>query len=170
MTTEILEPFSRDYHDATMAGKSIRLPLADSMTVGETTAKAAAEWMHDYGVSMTARFDGHAPYFDDEQSRDIWRVRIRCGRKSFTVRFGQSIADSDNGIPPCVVDVLCCLTKRDPGAFDEFVGEWSDVDVDRMTVAEHRRLSRQWRAARREWLGVCRVLGECDLEWIDGIF
>ena len=120
---------------------------------------------------MTATFDGHRKHWhDDKQDRDVWLVTIRRGRKSFTVRFGQSIADSENGIPPCVVDVLCCLTKSDPGSFADYVSEWSDKSEDELTVAERRRLVAQWRAVRREWKSVERVLGDCDLEWLEGIF
>ena len=171
MTTEMLEPFSREYHDATVHGKTISIPLADSMNIGETTNEAAREFLADCGVTMTAKFVGHRKHFDDDkEARDVWRVTIRRGRKSFTVRFGQSIVDSENGIPPCVVDVLCCLQKSDPGSLADWISEWSGKDADDLTVAEHRRLAAQWRAARREWRAADRVLGDCDLEWLDGIF
>lgn len=171
MIPETLEPYSREYHDATIHGKAITLPIADSMNIGENTNEAAREFLADCGVTMTARFDGHQKYFDDDkQARDVWRVTIRRGRKSFTVRFGQSILDSENGIPPCVVDVLCCITKDDPGTFREWLDNWSEKDEDDLTVAERRRLVKQWRAVKGEWRGVDRVLGDCDLEWLDGIF
>lgn len=171
MIHETLEPFSREYHDATIHGKAVTLPLADSMCEGDTTHDAARDFLADSGVTMTATFVGHQKYFDDDkQARDVWRVTIRRGRKSFTVRFGQSIVDSENGIPPCVVDVLCCITKGDPGTFREWLDNWSGKDEDELTVAEHRRLKAQWRAVRAEWRGVERVLGDCDMEWLDGIF
>lgn len=171
MIPETLEAFSREYHDATIHGKTISIPLADSMNTGETTNEAAREFLADCGVTMTARFVGNQKHFDDDkQARDVWLVTIRRGRKSFTVRFGQSIVDSENGIPPCVVDVLCCLQKNDPGSLADWISEWAWKGADYLTVAEHRRMAAQWRAARREWRAVERVLGDCDLEWLDGIF
>lgn len=171
MKTETLQPWSREYHDATVHGKAIALPLADSMNAGETTVDAAREWLADHGVTMTARYDGHGKFFDDDkQARDIWKVTIRRGRTSFTIRFGQSIVDSDNGIPPCVVDVLCCLQRHDPGSLEDFIDDHGSCPVETMTVAEHRRLRSWWQAARRQWRSVERVLGDCDLELLDGVF
>lgn len=171
MITEMLEPWSDEYRDATVHGRRIVLPLADSMNIGETTVEHAREWLRDNGVTMTARFDSHGKHFDDDKdNRDIWRVTISRGRKRFTVRFGQSIVDSDNGIPPCVVDVLCCLTKNDPGSLEDFIDDYASAEPDAITVAEHRRLAKQWRACRREWRNVERVLGDCDLELLEGVF
>ena len=141
------------------------------MNIGETTVEAAREFLRDSGVTMVAKFDGHRKHFDDDkQARDVWLVTISRGRKSFTVRFGQSIVDSENGIPPCVVDVLCCLTKEDPGSLSDFIDEMHGKNEDELTVAERRRIVAQYRAVRREWQNAERVLGDSDMEWLGGIF
>jgi|GEM_PF-5747452 len=167
-THETLEPFSREYHDATVHGRAIALPLADSMTEGDDLAEMAREWMATNGVSMTARFDSHGRMFDcDKDDRDIWRVTVRHGRRSFTIRFGQSIVDSGNGIPPCITDVLCCLPKCDPGTLADYIDTYGSCEPDEMTVAEHRQLQAGWRETCRQWRQMERVLADCDLDSLE---
>ncbi|NBW14777.1 MAG: hypothetical protein EBR82_42940 [Caulobacteraceae bacterium] len=167
---ETLEPFSREYHDATVHGRAIALPLADSMTEGDDIAAMAREWMATNGVSMTARFDSHGKMFDcdrDKDARDIWMVTISRGRRRFTIRFGQSIVDSDNGIPPCVTDVLCCLPKCDPGTLADYIDTYGSCGPDEMKVTEYQQLQSGWRETRRQWRQMERVLADCDLDGLE---
>jgi hypothetical protein len=165
---ETLEPFSREYNEATVHGRAIALPLADSMTSGDELARMAADWIDQNGVKMAGRFVGHDLYFhDDKQARDIWKITISRGPRRFTIRFGQSIVDSENGIPPCVTDVLCCLPKCDPGSLNDYIDEYGECDADEMTVAQHRQMRASWKETRRQRRQMERVLAECDLEALD---
>lgn len=165
---ETLEPFGREYHDATVNGRPVSLPLADSMTSGDEIATMAHEWVTGNKVSMVGRFDGHGPFFDGEKDcRDIWKVTISRGGRRFTIRFGQSIVDSNNGIPPCVTDILCCLPKSDPGSLGDYIDAYGSCGEEEMTVAEHRRMRAAWKETRRQWRQMERVLAGCDLDSLE---
>jgi hypothetical protein len=168
MMLETLEPYSDEYRAATIHGRRIALPLADSMTYGDDLAEMARDWMTANGVTMTARFDSHdRMFFGDKDCRDIWKVTVHHGRRSFTVRFGQSIVDSGNGIPPCVTDVLCCLPKNEPESLEDYIDSYGSCDADRMTAKERDSLRASWRELRRQWRAMERVLADCDLDGLE---
>jgi hypothetical protein len=165
---ETLEPYSDEYRDATIHGRRIAIPLADSMTRGDDLAEMAREWMTTNGVKMTASFDSHGKmFFDDKNCRDIWKVTVHRGRRSFTIRFGQSIVDSDNGIPPCVTDVLSCLPKTEPESLEDFIDSYGSCDPGSMTAKERDSLRASWRELRRQWRAMERVLAGCDLDGLE---
>jgi len=170
MTTmlETLEPYSDEYRAATIHGRRIAIPLADSMTCGDDLAEMARDWVARNGVTMTARFDSHGKMpWDDKDDRDIWKVTVHRGRRSFTIRFGQSIVDSGNGIPPCVTDVLCCLPKCEPESLEDYIDTYGSCESDSTTAKERDALRASWRELRRQWRAMERVLADCDLDGLE---
>lgn len=132
-------------------------------------ASMVQDFLDRTGTTMRATFVEHAPFFDeDDEPRSVWRVSIRCGRRGFSVRFGQSIVASEQGLPPDAATVLACLPHDDPGSLDDFIDEHGSCPADDMTVREHRRLERAWKECRRQWKQIERVFGpNCDLSEFD---
>jgi len=90
---------------------------------------------------------------------------IRTLRKAgFTIKeYGFGYAASGKEImdarkhKPSAYDILACLTKSDPGTFDEFCAEFG-YDTD------SRSAERTYFAVQNEWSGVRRVFSEEQLE------
>lgn len=58
---------------------------------------------------------------------------------------------------PTAYDVLACLTKYDPGSFEDFCSEYG-YDSDSKTA------DRVYAAVKEEWLNVCRVWNDSEIE------
>jgi hypothetical protein len=86
----------------------------------------AMDFLSACGIVMKVKFLKHDKHFiDDKDFRDIYRVTFLRGGDQMSITFGQSIKDSttDGGYPPNAYDVLTCLTKYDPGTFENFCGD-----------------------------------------------
>lgn len=55
--------------------------------------------------------------------------------------------------PPKLYDVLACLTKSDPGSFDDFCGDYG-YSNDSINA------EKTWRAVAEEWRSVSRIFGD----------
>jgi len=93
----------------------------------------AIDFMNKHELTFTASYTGHSRHFHGEkETRDIWECIIsRKGDKGdiIKVTFGQSIANSDRGkTKPSAYDILACLTKSDPGEFEDFCNEFGYND------------------------------------------
>lgn len=107
----------------------------------------AEAFLRNTETRFTVKFVECGRYFDDDkESRDIFRFTFRRGRKTFSGKFGQSLNKSggETPIPPTAYDVLTCLTKYDPGTFEEFC---SDFGYD----TDSRRAERTYKAVVAEW-------------------
>lgn len=114
---------------------------------GSGYQKQANDLLAKFGIKFSAVFQRHDLHFvGDEHTRDIFTCRLQRGKDYFTLSFGQSTSNSDSkgSIPPTAYDLLACLTKSDPGSFEDFcsnygydtarkiyryvVNEWRKVD------------------------------------------
>lgn len=85
-------------------------------------------------------------YFpEDKESRYVFKCKLYRGGKSYTFTFGQSLKDGAE--EPTMYDILTCLTKYDPGTFENFCSE-SGYDTDSRTA------ERTYKAVCKEWDGV----------------
>lgn len=117
-----------------------------------TYEKQAETFMYTTKTKMSVAYVTHDKYFDDDkQSRDIWRVTLRRNGKSFSFKFGQSIAS--DGTPPTAYDVLTCLTKYEPGTFENFCDEYG-YDND------SRKAEKVYKAVVKEYAGVARLFSD----------
>ena len=111
----------------------------------------ANDFLKSVNASIKMEYLEHRPYFPDENaSRDVYRVRIRRKGKQFTFTFGTNLL----GDKPTAYDILACLTKYDPGTFEDFS---SDYGYDE----DSRKAERIYKAVVKEWLNVERVFGDC---------
>lgn len=127
----------------------------------EITARA---FLASTGATFSARFLG---YFESaaEWGRDnglargflpVWRVTISTEAGRMSVRFRGSIRDGEAGRNAVdVYDVLACLTKHEPGTFDEFAQEFGYFPID--SAEDYRHARKVWNGCRREYAGICRV-------------
>lgn len=147
----------------------------------------AQDFLTKTGTQIKAELSGHGKYFDDdEQTRDIYTVTItRQNKKPFVFTFGQSVKNSGTlnsnyiaskdfirsgkifpikssdyerkRIAPTAYDILACLTKYEPGSFENFCSDYG-YDTD------SRRAEKIYIAVQKEYSEVMRmfrdVMGE----------
>jgi hypothetical protein len=127
--------------------------------------KQAEDSLAKHGLRFTTHFIGHGPHFEGEKdSRDnfrciFWRRRARLVIPSF----GQSLADSDRagGNPPHPYEVLSCITKYDPGSFENFCGEFGCKEFG--YEPEYRQAKKIYKATVREWEKVAAFFTDEEL-------
>lgn len=128
---------------------------------GSPYEKQANDILTGMGVKFSAKFKDHAKYFhDDKEARDIYTVQFRRGRNAFSITFGQSIANQ--GTPPTAYDVLACLTKSDPGTFEDFCYEMG-YDTD------SKRAEKTHSAVWAEWTKVNAFFTDDEIEQLQEI-
>ena len=149
-------------------------------------------------------------YFcDDKEMRDVYRITLTRGRRSYTFNFVQLIAGSgfyytmgkqkvnidrkyllkENEanlihhirresdfqfmnnkksdtihypVAPTAYDVLACLTKNDPGTFEDFCSEFG-YDED------SRKAEKIYNAVLDEWKNVCALFTDGEIEQLQEI-
>ena len=106
----------------------------------------AEQFLKRHGLKFKAVYIEHGKHFpDDKESRDIWRLSIHRGRRSFSVRYGNSLAASDYGnTPPRAYDLLACLTKYDPGTFANFCGDYGYSEDSISALRTYKAVCREW--------------------------
>lgn len=63
---------------------------------------------------------------------------------------------------PTSYDILACLTKYDPGTFEEFCSEFG-YDTD------SRKAKKTYKAVCKEWLNVCKIWDDAEIEQLSEI-
>lgn len=106
---------------------------------------------HGIKLSIMDAWFGTMSYWNDKQERHIFKMRLTRGRKQYTIVFGQSIAAGAK--EPTMYDVLACLTKYDPGTFENFC---SDFGYN----TDSRSAERTYKAVCKEWQAVERLFGD----------
>lgn len=127
--------------------------------------KEAIEITESMGIEFTARLIDNDFYFDgDKETRNIYQVIFTkhgkgLPRPKLSLRFGQSIVNTEKRISPTRYDVLACITKYDPGTFADFCSEFG-YDQD------SRSAKKTYKAVRKEWEKVSSFFTESELEQI----
>ena len=106
---------------------------------------------HGVKLSVLSAKYGQMPNWNNSTLRWIFKLRLTRGRRRYTFVFGQSV-HSDRK-KPTMYDVLSCLTKYNPGTFEDFC---ADYDYDTYS----RRAERIYKAVCREWKAVERLFGD----------
>lgn len=108
--------------------------------------KQANDFLRKAGIRYSSRFIKFGYHFqDDDKMRDIFQCYLSRPGKKMSIRFGQSLQNSTNGnYPPTAYDLLTCLTKYEPGTFNNFCGDYG-YDND------SRRAEKTYKAVIREW-------------------
>lgn len=96
-------------------------------------------------------YEWEKPEWDKKYEHAKFRIRFSRNGKSWTLEFYQSISEGSK--KPSIYDVLACVTKYDPGTFEEFCDEFG-YDED------SRKAERIWKAVKKEYKNVCRLFGD----------
>ena len=118
--------------------------------------KQAQDFLTKTGVKCSIKYKEYGKHFDDDkEKRNIYRVTLRKGKNSYSFNFGDSIARTQRGAKPNEYDVLVCLTKYEPGTFENFCGDFG-YDTD------SRRAEKTYKAVLKEYAEVCRIWTEAE--------
>lgn len=114
--------------------------------------KQATDFMKETETTMKTTYIEHEKHFpDDKDRRDIWRITLRRHGKSYSFKYGQSLADV--GETPTAYSVLACLTIYDPGTFENFCGDYGYVE-------DSRKAEKTYKAVVKEFAGVNRLFAD----------
>jgi len=145
----------------------------------------AQKFMDKTNTGFKAEFLRNGPYFPgDKESRDIYKITLTRGSRSYSFNFGQSINASGKFIfwgpkgkellqkkpsntgyeckrnkeysEPGPYDVLSCLQKYDPGSFEDFCGDFG-------YNTDSREAERTYKAVKEEYEQITRLYDEEEL-------
>lgn len=120
----------------------------------------ANEFLTKHNAKIKIDFLNFGKYFDDDkESRNIYRFTITRNGKQYSAKFGDSIANTENGKEPTVYDILACLTKYEPsGDVWDFASEYGYI-ID--SKEAYNKVKKLFNAVTREYSGVERLFGDC---------
>lgn len=119
----------------------------------------AIEFANKYGVVLQIGTPTYGRHFeDDTQSRYIFPCKLKRDGKSYSFKFGQSIADGSN--EPTMYDILACLTKNDPEDYDFFCDNYGYAKYDEETGRRNKSSYKIYLSVVKEWEGVQRLFGD----------
>ena len=130
------------------------------MSIEESKAE---QFLQEHRINFNATFLRYGAHFEEDRDRGVNRDNYRCtfsrGRARLVIFFGQSLNDSDGGggTPPHPYSVLCCITKDDPGDFENFCAEFG-------YSADSRSVERLYKRVVAEWQRVKRFFSDSELE------
>lgn len=121
-------------------------------------------------ITFAANFMRHGKYWDDDkESRNIYCITMtREGfgavirENDFWVTFGQSIVNTKTGAKPKPYDVLACLTKYDPGSFENFCSEFG-------YNTDSKRAEKTYHVVVEEWTKVKAFFSPAEIEELQEI-
>ncbi|MFW6311633.1 MAG: hypothetical protein ACOC1K_05295 [Nanoarchaeota archaeon] len=117
--------------------------------------KQAQDFLGKTGTTLTTKFLRTDHYFPDDEEqkakRDVYQFTLQRGKRKYTAEFGQSIHHSrhPNRKPPTPYDILACLTKYDPGTFEDFCSEYGYEIGDE---ASERQAKRTYKEVKIEYI------------------
>lgn len=120
----------------------------------------AIDFEKKHGIKLHILDEEFKPYFPGEaESRSVFKCRLTRKGKQYTFNFGQALAYP--GKEPSMYDVLACLTKANPGDYEDFCLEYG-YSCSRKSSKEI------YKAVVKEWEAVNRMFGDCldDLQEI----
>ncbi len=126
--------------------------------------KQALDFLEKTGTTLKIEFKRNGKHFDDDKdNRDIYSVTLSRGPRKFTFDFGQSINNSGkNRVKPTAYDILTCLTKYDPGTFENFCSEFG-YDTD------SRKAEKTYKAVVNEYQNIAMLFTDEELEELQEI-
>lgn len=127
----------------------------------ENYEKQAQDFLEKTSSSLKIEFLKNGKHFtDDKDVRDIYKVTLSRGSRSYTFNFGQSILIK--GAPPTAYDILTCLQKYDIGSFEDFCfGFGYDEDS--------RRAEKIYNSVVEEYNALCMLYSDNEMEMLQEI-
>lgn len=123
--------------------------------------KQANDFCEKYGIKIEWECTGKMinPNWGDKARHNRWEFLITTKNREYGGVFWDSIINSENGYPqPSSYDLLACLTKYDPGTFEDFCDEFG-------CNTDSKKAEKTYKAAIKEYEGLCRVFGDDPDLW-----
>lgn len=112
--------------------------------------KQAEDFLKETNTVLKVKYLKYDKHFqDDKEMRNIYRITLKRGKKSYSFNFGQSINDTKEGIQPNSYDVLTCLTKHNPYNFHEFCMEYGYDEDSIKALRIFKAIVKEWEAVKR---------------------
>lgn len=93
----------------------------------------------------------------DKQNRYVFKCKLTRNGKSYTFNFGQSIVGRNE--EPSIYDILACLTKSDPGTYENFCSEFG---ISMYSERTYKAVCREWEAVERLFGDIIEELQEIN--------
>lgn len=113
-----------------------------------TYEQQAIDFLKKHGIEFSATFEEIGHHFNDDEKNGTRRAIFTCvferieGSDYFDITFGQSIANGN--AKPTAYDVLACLTKSDPGDFEDFCSEFGYNEDSRSAYETWQSVVKEW--------------------------
>lgn len=121
--------------------------------------KQAEDFLKSTDTKLTITFVEHDFYFaDDKQARDIYRFTLSRNGKSYTAKFGQSVANV--GKEPTAYDILSCLDSNEPETVDDLINSYG---YEVHSMEDVRKLEKMARELKRQNAGLARLFNVHEL-------
>lgn len=125
--------------------------------------QSAINFLESTNTALTLEYKKHDYYFSgDKERRDIWTFKFTNANGAYSGTFGQSIANT--GKKPTAYDIIACMTKYEPGSFDNFCGDFGYEEYDDDTGKVNKDSLRIYKAVCREFEGMSRLFTDEQLE------
>lgn len=131
--------------------------------------KQAKDFLKATKTRFKIAFVEHGEHFvDDTETRDIFKASFTRDNRSFSVRFGQSIALSTctGAHIPNEYDVLACLTKFPVDSFNTFC---DDFGYNMCTLSDYPKVKKIYNAVKKEYANVCKIWDAKEIKRLQSI-
>ena len=132
--------------------------------------KEAIKILNDIGCKYKITYGGwdNNPLWTEKEKRDFYFVNLETSKGEIEFKFWDSIFNTDlrhfkrrgdrrKLKQPNIYDVMSCVTKYDPGSFEDFCWEYG-YDDDSI------RDLKVYKAVCEEWQKMCQIFTEEDME------
>jgi len=133
----------------------------------------AKDFLDCTSTTIDIEFIKHDYHFiDDTDTRDVYKITLKRGRREYSFNFGQSLAKSVNPknwlssnkrVSPTPYDALSCLSGYSPGPFFDFCADYG-YDVDSIKA------KRVYDNVVDEYFNLQKLYSESELEQLQEIF
>jgi hypothetical protein len=122
----------------------------------EQQANSIAE---KHGIVLSVLDKEFKKYFtDDKEERWVFDLKLIRNKKSYTFTFGQSLNAGSKS--PNMYDVLSCLTKYDPGTFEDFCSEYGYEEDSRSAEKTYKAVCKEWKSVENLFSDILEELQE----------
>jgi hypothetical protein len=128
----------------------------------------AKEFLANCNATMKIEylFEDKNKLWNDNVYRNVYRASIKTPLGVMSVKFWDSIHNTENDIEPTEYDILACLQKYELGSLEDFASEFG-YDLDDV---ENRWNAKQiYKAVCREYEKVCRCFTSEQIELLQEI-
>ena len=110
--------------------------------------KQAQDFLDKNGITFKAvHVSGECPKWCEDGKHihgDKHRITFKRKGKRFSLAFWNSYDDRQKGEKPDAYGVLACLTKRDPGSFEDFCSEFGYDNDIRLAKKNYKGVVKEW--------------------------